>query len=365
MKGWRTLGENSSRGCRHLLPKQATGMQRAFDTLSMLMLPGIRWLGLGDGKRTVMAVGRTQWKRARWWLLGLLVAAGALVLVIGGYGFGWEWTGLSTLPKSNTMLPAKSVWDWLQLLIVPAALAGAAFWFNAQQGRTGRQIAHDQQQEAMLQEYLDRMAELLLEKHLSTSQKNDEIRQVARARTMTILRRLDKERKTVLLQFLIEAQLVGGGHNIIDLSGADLSSADLNEVDLRFVVLSGANLSGANLNLSWLNRAILVQAKLNKANLSVARLNGANLNVADLRGADLSHADLSSADLGRADLRFADLTGADLSGANLGAANLYGTRVSPEQLKGVISLTDATLPDGSVYHANPPAPGSAAEPPPP
>ena len=35
------------------------------------------------------------------------------VLIIGGYGFGWRWTGLS---KSVTL------WDWLQVLALPVAL---------------------------------------------------------------------------------------------------------------------------------------------------------------------------------------------------------------------------------------------------
>ena len=140
------------------------------------------WKGRGS------AVGHTRWRRARWWLLGLLVAAGVLVLVIGGYGFGWDWTGLGTSPKSTTTTPAKSVWDWLQFLIIPAALAGIVLWFNWQQSKTEHQIAQGQQQETVLQGYLDRMAELLLEKNLRTSQKGDEVRQLARACTLTTLR---------------------------------------------------------------------------------------------------------------------------------------------------------------------------------
>lgn len=208
----------------------------------------------------------------------MLVAAGALVLVIGGYGFGWDWTGLGASPKSNTMLPAKSVWDWLQLLIIPAALGLGTLWFNAQQSQrqqrlsdqqhaadqrradeqhvaeqklaehrreTDLELAQDQQRETMLQAYLDRMADLLLQRQLGTSQKEDEIRQVARARTLTILRRLDAERKTALVRFLVEAQLVGNGHNIISLGGVDLSEADLSRTNLIEADLNGANLSEA------------------------------------------------------------------------------------------------------------------------
>ena len=47
------------------------------------------------------------------WLLGL--AVGGLVfgvLVIGGYVLGWAWTGF----RGNTL------WDWLELLVVPFVL---------------------------------------------------------------------------------------------------------------------------------------------------------------------------------------------------------------------------------------------------
>jgi hypothetical protein len=50
---------------------------------------------------------------SRWWLLpatGLLA-----LLIIGGYGFGWRWTGLSD---------AVTLWDWLEVLALPVALAG-------------------------------------------------------------------------------------------------------------------------------------------------------------------------------------------------------------------------------------------------
>ena len=56
---------------------------------------------------------RTHRRLEMLWLLGL--AVGALVfgvLVIGGYVLGWAWTGF----RGNTL------WDWLELLVVPFVL---------------------------------------------------------------------------------------------------------------------------------------------------------------------------------------------------------------------------------------------------
>lgn len=79
------------------------------------------------------------------------------------------------------------MWDWLQLLIIPLVLALAALAFNQANTRTERQIALDKQRGDLLQAYLDRMAELLLDKGLRTSPPDAEVRNVARVQTITIL----------------------------------------------------------------------------------------------------------------------------------------------------------------------------------
>jgi uncharacterized protein YjbI with pentapeptide repeats len=145
----------------------------------------------------------------------------------------------------------------------------------------------DSQREVLLQAYLDRISELLLTKHLRESPE-DEVRNVAKAQTLTVLKRLDGVRKGSLIRFLYESGLI----SIIDLSKADLRQADLHEVDL----------SNANLDM----------ADLQEANLSNAKLDGVNLH-----GANLTNADLRGAILPRATLREADLRGALLDGASL------------------------------------------------
>src|SRR5215204_7156746 len=92
---------------------------------------------------------------------------------------------------------------------------------------------------------------LLLERDLRTSEKGSEVRTLARARTLTVLGRLDPSRKTALMQFLVEADLVqraDGRDPIISLSGADLSNVNLNGAELRAADLSFADLGHADLS---------------------------------------------------------------------------------------------------------------------
>src|SRR5260370_34381068 len=132
-----------------------------------------------------------------------------------------------TVTRTEAFQPGKTLWDWLQLLIIPLVLAVIALLFNHATTRTEQKIATeryeqdkeiasrhyhqdqqiaarryeddqrialDKQREDLLQTYLDRMSELLLEKNLRLSQPDTEVRNVARVRTITILFQLDARR---------------------------------------------------------------------------------------------------------------------------------------------------------------------------
>jgi hypothetical protein len=203
--------------------------------------------------------------------------------VICGYLFGWKWTGL----------PKQTLWDWLQLLIIPAVLAGVGLWFNRQQREQELQTADGRAQDEALQTYLDQMSGLLLEKDLRASEEDSEVRTLARARTLTVLSRLDPSRKTAVMQFLVEAKLVQRVEErepIIRLVGADLSGADLSEAYLEGAYLSRAYLIGTDLSVADLGEADLSGANLSGANLSGAKLVGANLGKAAQGGPNLSGA---------------------------------------------------------------------------
>ncbi len=60
--------------------------------------------------------------RGKLWLFGLAALAVAFAVVVyGGYGLGWEWTGFSD----------NRLWDWLELLVLPFTVALLPFWLTA------------------------------------------------------------------------------------------------------------------------------------------------------------------------------------------------------------------------------------------
>jgi hypothetical protein len=149
-------------------------------------------------------------------------------------------------------LRGKTVWDWLNLLVVPVMLALVAGLFttmqiiyqsvteNEREQAMANQTAQFQRfieefrvQEASLQAYLDLMASLLLQHDLRASADDSEVRAIARAQTLTTLRKQDAEGKGTVVRFLHDAGLIQksgtelGEGAIVDLGTADLRDADL------------------------------------------------------------------------------------------------------------------------------------------
>lgn len=308
---------------------------------------------------------------------------------------------IETVRAQNTGFETKTLWDWMELLIVPLVLAGGVFYLNRSERNVERQIADnraklereiatDRQQETALQSYFDRMAELLLTQNLLISD-DEEVRNVARIRTLTVLQGLDENRKKYILLFLHEAGLITKGKSIINMFNANLSRVNLSGANLsqmnwmntypegagsRHIDLEGADLSNAVLSNTNLSQIKLSHANLRSADLHRALLLGADLSQADLRGANLRHAGLEFANLGGADLRDADLEGANLTrlivnaqdfpvekailgyaeqenanlyNADLSNANLNGAKVTDKQLASAKSLKGAIMPDGTKH----------------
>jgi hypothetical protein len=200
----------------------------------------------------------------------VVVLVAGIVFIVAVYNYGWDWTGFNggyaqvtthTPTKDTVLPPTKTLWDWLQLLFVPATLTFGVWWLSRLQqqrdqqladyraqtereaaekrAQTEREIAEDSQQEATLQEYINKMSELLLDEELCEPTAKEEARKVARVRTLTVLPRLNGRRKAIVLRFLYEAQLINKGERVVDLNGADLQN-----IELAVAELSGVDLRG-------------------------------------------------------------------------------------------------------------------------
>lgn len=173
----------------------------------------------------------------------------------------------------------------LELLILPVTLALITVVFSYQQderqhnletkfaknvarvenhrAKAERDLLKQRARDEALQAYLEQMSHLLLE-DLRNSKEGSEVQMLARANTLTILERIGPDRRSAVLQFLVEADLViakNSAEPIISLADANLKGAVMFEPNLK-----SADLRSADLENARLKRANLKNANSNKAN---------------------------------------------------------------------------------------------------
>ena len=279
----------------------------------------------------------------RWPLIvGISLLVIVIVFVIGLVA----WLALSNYMSTNTHTQKKDLIQSVALIVGGVvAILGAVVGFgspyvshqtlqhNQRALRVGQRntldaLAQQQNldesriQEDVLQTYFQRIGDLLAENKLEPDEKNRQAKALARAYTLTTLRRKDGERKNFLVRFLWAAQLI--------------------RLPTSVISLSNANLDDAKLNNSSLTRTALRRARLRRADLSWTNLKGS-----DLQEALLTEANLTKTGLENVDLTLADLTGANLTGANLTNAILTDAKVTQEQLASCEKLDGAIMPHGA------------------
>src|SRR6266852_9177157 len=80
-------------------------------------------------------------------IIGLIVVVGLIVSFIGGYLFNWTWTGFGPYtPPTSNFQREKTIYDWLQLAIIPAALTFGIWWLTRLQQQRDQQLADRQAQ---------------------------------------------------------------------------------------------------------------------------------------------------------------------------------------------------------------------------
>lgn len=299
-----------------------------------------------------------------------------------------ERTGfVSYYDQSGEFHPAKTLWDFFQLLIIPLVLSIGGFFLNRaeksreirsqeQRHKTDLEIADfrrkqdqenvaEQQRSSTLQQYLDDIAVLILKENLNKDLNYEApVIQIARVKTLTALRILenDTKRMDLIFQFLRDSGLAEfllsnttfgkinlqqANLNSINISKSDFSDAELSNAKLLFAKCMETNFSHATLNRTWLSHAKLDGADFFEAELIGANLVGANLENATLIGANLSEADFTNASLRSASLQNVNFSNAvfastDFSGAKLSQSDFSNANLG-EYLLG-IKLPNSILP---------------------
>ncbi len=302
-----------------------------------------------------------------YWIIGvgtfILLAIILLLFLRLVKGYVWaDWTGFGDFVNPiGEYHRAKTLWDWLELLIIPFVLAFLVYWFNRQERRyeiriaeqrtqLERELTRDRSEESALQKYLTEMSEFLINGKLWDSSPNDEVRFIAQLKTVTLLRLLSKDRRNIVFQFIQDAGL--GKFLMV-------------RAKVRFLDLSGSRILGISFNNADLTGTIFKDSTLVAVDLSKANLAGSNFQNTYLTGVDFTEANLSKRSF--VDIRLGKknvsgpikskedelLDGADFNGARFIAvdftkANLVGVKLLKTKRAGVI-FEECIMPDGETF----------------
>jgi hypothetical protein len=110
---------------------------------------------------------QSRWRPTRrqvLWTVGVVVALGVLIPIC----YAVQWTGFGQAKVAQDVRPAKTLWDWLDLLIVPLLLAIGGPLLNRSRNRATeaaaertQAVAEQRVQDEAFQAYLDQMAAML------------------------------------------------------------------------------------------------------------------------------------------------------------------------------------------------------------
>ena len=253
------------------------------------------------------------------WRVAAALSIELLVAVAYGIWFDWEWKAMIgwkalvdyIYPDPDDTTGKKDAVQVYAVIVagVIASITAAVGLLNLR--LTRKNLEHQRELEAQraeqqrelaqgtaLQAYYEQIGKLITEYDLRNTQR-EEVRELARGQTFTVLQEVDGNGKGSLLAFLYGAGLIGAKKPAVALYGANLQRANLQDASLIGASLIGTKLQDADLQGADLQAANLKDASLQRANLQRADLQ----EDADLRGANLLKADLLKADLRGADLR--------------------------------------------------------------
>jgi uncharacterized protein YjbI with pentapeptide repeats len=192
---------------------------------------------------------------------------------------------------------------------------------SQQEQATQLQIADEQEQETLLQNYMKNITDFmiqdqLLKKHAAA----DPAKIAADAMTRATLSHLNSTRRAQLMTFLYQTKLLSNDSVSLNMQDVDISHSQMAAINLEDTDLLGANMSGSDMHGAALNDALLIFT-------------------------NLSHTNLAQANLHACDMHNTNITGANLAGANL--RDVVG--LTDAQINSAQSLKGATMPDGTVH----------------
>jgi uncharacterized protein YjbI with pentapeptide repeats len=263
-----------------------------------------------------------------------------IILIIGLSYIGYlavlpdppAWTGFGESTKSPNIEPAKTLFDWLKLLIIPLSLALLGWTYKEAEKSKNLRFEKERSRDQSVTAFFDVITDLILSHDLVGSP-SVQTRAMAKTRINMTLSQLDGARKGQVLQFLYESDLIDINPKL-RLLGANFNDSILDNIVLGGSEIRGANFKGASLKDSNLNQIVLNSSNFEKADLSGSKVDNADFGYTNLKSCKLKNMDLTTVDFFGADLSKADLRGSTIKQSQLDKIiHKKGLRLTKKNMK--------------------------------
>jgi len=230
-----------------------------------------------------------------------------------------KWTGFGRHRINEQFSNEKTLWDWLDLLIIPLAIGVLAWSFKESEKEKADKLEDERMQNEGLDSFIKIMTELIIKHNLASTHSTPETRTIARTRINLAFSNLNGTRKGQVLQFLYESGLIDKNPTIKLVGG-----------NIKYAVLDGIVLIESEIKGAYFN-----EASIKDSNLNDAVFTSCDFTDADLSGSLMRNVDLSYTKLIKAKLKNMDLTSVNFEGANLTNADLRESDISQGQLDSI------------------------------
>ena len=227
-----------------------------------------------------------------------------------------DWTGFAAYDEEKLGARSKTLWDWLDLLIIPVVLAIIAFLYKEFEKIKSKRDIRIQRQHQAVDDFIQIITELSLDHNLATKKPKDGTKEIARSRVIFVLENIDGERKGQILQFLYESNLIDLTPKVV-LVGANFKGIQLTGIDLHSSEIRGAYFQNSDLQKSNLDQALFVGCNFLKSNFSESKVENTDFSYSNLSSCEFQNMNLSTVNFEGANLTNADFSNSVITNKQL------------------------------------------------
>ncbi len=229
-----------------------------------------------------------------------------------------KWTGFGERSKDSNIEPAKTLFDWLKIVILPLSLALLGWIYKESEKAKENLKEIEKNKKDTYQTFIDKISGLIKDHNLSENPSSD-TRALAFNYLNNALSELDNLMKGQLVQFLYQC-------NLIDINPKlRLIGANFNPTNMDGIILTSAEVRGAYFS----------DSSIKNAKLSNACFNSCDFNNTDFTGSTVDNTDFSYAKMNGAKLINMDLRSVKFEGVELEKADLTGSKITQAQLDSI------------------------------